>query len=347
MPRPLTPDALAESLDRHLARVTRRRARRGLPTPQVRVEAPGMLYSFGDDLPFHAASIGKLATAALVAQDVESGRVDWTTRIDEILGGDELAGLFAEPGATIEQLLGHTSGAADYFEGPTTTGPRFIRRVLDEPHHHWQPTELLAFSRERQRPVGRPGERFAYSDTGFVLLGRALELVNGDDLTTLLRRRVLEPAGMTASTLWLREPGPARIAPIHLRGVEVSGYKSVSCGWAGGGIVATTDDIARLGRALADGALVSPETWARMLRPRNRFRAGIRYGLGTMQLDFAGFSPLLRGLPLPVGHLGSLATHLFTDAERGTSVVLNFHGGREMVASFQTHIRIAQLLARL
>jgi len=347
MPRPLTTDAITASLDRHLDRVTRHRARRGLPAPQVRVEAPGMLYRHGEDLPFHAASIGKLATAALVAQDVESGRVDWTTRIDEILGGDELASLFAVPGATIEQLLGHTSGAADYFEGPTVTGPRFIRRVLDDPDHRWHPAELLDFSREHQRPVARPGERFAYSDTGYVLLGRALEVVNGADYTTLLRRRVLKPAGMTTSALWLREPGPPRIAPIHLRGVEVSRYTSVSCGWAGGGVVATTDDIARLGRALSDGTLVSPDTWARMSRPRARFRAGIRYGLGTMRLDFAGFSPLLRGLPHPVGHLGSLATHLFTDAERGTSVVLNFHGGREMVASFQTHIRIAQLLARL
>ena len=66
-----------------------------------------------------------------------------------------------------------------------------------------------------------------------------------------------------------------------------------------------------------------------------------------MQLRFEGFMPLLRGLPRPVGHLGVLGTHLFVDPDRGTSVVLNFHDTREMVASFQTHIRIAQGLARL
>lgn len=348
MPRPLSPEALAASLDGHLERVTRRRARRGLPAPQVRVEAPGLLYRWGEErMPFHAASIGKLATAALVVQDIAAGRLDEATRVDDVLDPSELAGLFAAPGATVEQLLGHTSGVADYFEGPTTSGPSMIRRVIDEPGRRWDPDQLLAFSREHQRPVGAPGERFAYSDTGFALLGRILETVNGRDFTTLLRERVLEPAGMTGSALWLREPGPERIAPIWLQRVEVSGFASVSCGWAGGGIVATPDDIARLGAALIDGTLVAPGAWARMTQPRHRFRSGIHYGLGTMQLRFEGFSPLLRGLPRPVGHLGSLATHLFLDPERGTSVVLNFHGGREMVASFQTHIRIAQGLARL
>ncbi len=348
MPRPLSPEALAASFDRHLERVTRRRARRGLPAPQVRVEAPSFLYRWGDErMPFHAASIGKLATAALVAQDITVGRLDWTTRVEDVLASAETANLFAASGATVEQLLGHTSGVADYFEGPTTDGPSMIRRVIDEPDHRWDAAQLIAFSREHQHPVGSPGERFAYSDTGFALLGRILETVNGRDYTTLLRERVLDPACMADSALWLREPGPERIAPIWLHRTEVSTFASVSCGWAGGGIVATLDDIARLGAALTDGTLVAPEAWARMTQPHHRFRAGIRYGLGTMQLHFEGFSPLLRGLPRPVGHLGSLATHLFVDPEHGTNVVLNFHGGREMVASFQTHIRIAQGLARL
>ncbi|NLF03733.1 MAG: beta-lactamase family protein [Actinomycetales bacterium] len=344
----LAPEAAATALDTHLARVGRRRARRGLPAPQVLVRAPGLEYSSGERaLPFHAASVGKLATAALVMQEVEAGGLTLSTCVSEILSDVETAGLFAGSGATVGQLVGHTSGVADYFEGPVTAGPRFDRLVASGPEREWTPESLLAFTKERQRPVAPPGKRFRYSDTGYVLLGRILEEVTGRTFTELLRSRVLDPAGMTASALWRREPGPDRIAPLWVHGVELSGAASLSCDWSGGGIVTTLDDLARLATALRDRTLVRPETFAAMTAPRVRFRAGIHYGLGAMQLRFGEFSPFLRSLPRPVGHLGVLGVHCFTDPEREVTVVLNFHSTREMTASFRTHIQIARLLDRV
>lgn len=343
MPRPLAPEALIASLDAHLAKTARRRARRGLPAPQVLVTAPGFEYVSGDrTLPFHAASIGKLATTALVMQEVEAGRQELSTPVADLLPAAAIKGLFAQLGATVEQLLAHTSGVADYFEGPVTEGPHFLRLVLDEPGHRWEPGELLAFSRDRQRPVGRPGERFVYSDTGYVLLGRILEEATGRSFAELLRDRVFEPAGMEHSVLWLREPGPERIAPAWLGGVEVSGFTSLSCDWAGGSIVSTLDDLARFATALADGTLFARESFAAMTAPRHRLRSGIHYGLGAMQLRFEGFMPLLRGLPRAVGHLGILGTHCFTNPDHGTTIILNFHDTREMVPSVRTHIRIVR-----
>ena len=346
----LAPDAVTATLAAHLAKVTRRRARRGLPAPQVLVRARGFEFSSGDRaLPFHAASVAKLATAALVMQQVESGELALSTRVAELLPDGETAGLFASPGATVEHLLSHTSGVADYFEGRVARGPQMQELVVAEPDRTWTQESLLAFTRERQRPVAEPGRRFHYSDTGYVLLGRILEETTGSSFTELMRSRVLEPAGMTSSALWQREPGPERIAPLWLRGAELSGAASLTCDWSGGGIVATLDDLARLATALRDGTLVRPESFATMTRPRRRFRAGIRYGLGAMELRFGEFSPFLRWLPRPVGHLGVLGVHCFTDPdpERDTTVILNFHSTREMTASFQTHIRIARLLTRL
>jgi D-alanyl-D-alanine carboxypeptidase len=349
MPRTTTPDALAASLDRHFARIAHRRARKGLPPAQARVEAPGFLYKSGGDEPFHAASIGKLATTALVAQQIDRGTLALDSRIADLLPAAELDGLFqpSTTDVTIGHLLSHTSGAADYFDERTTHGPNMRTLVITDPDHEWTPSELIAFSRERQKPAGAPGERFHYSDTGFALLGRALEEITGSTFVQLVRRDVFEPSGMNNSVTWQREPGPARIAPLWLNGVEASGFRSISCDWAGGGIVSTPDDMARLGTALSDGTLMSRETWQRLAQPNNRFRRGIHYGHGVMQLRFDGFAPMLRGLPRPIGHLGVLSTHLFFDPANETSIVLNFHDTRQMTASFQTHIRIAQGLARL
>lgn len=348
MPRPIHPDTLTDNLDTHLARVTRGRARRGLPAPQVRVEAPGYLYRSGEQhLPFHSASVGKIGTAALIAQEIQKQTLDFDTPIDELLPADELRGLFRERGATIAHLLGHTSGVTDYFDGRTTGGPNLRTLVKTQPERHWDAAQLLDFTRAHQRPVGATGERFHYSDTGYVLLGRALEVVTGRDPFELTHERIFAPAGMNDSVVWRREPGPARIAPFWLDRTEASGFESVTVEWMSGGYVTTLDDLARLGTALTDGTLVAPELWERMRTPLNRFHAGIGYGLGVMELRFEGLSPLVRGLPRPVGHLGVLGAHLFVDPASGTNVVLNFHGTREMRASFVTHITIARGLHRL
>ena len=120
----------------------------------------------------------------------------------------------------------------------------------------------------------------------------------------------------------------------------------MSCDWAGGGIVSTPDDLVAFSSALHRGELIAPASLAYLAEPRNRFRSGIRYGAGTMQVRFDGFSPFLRGLPRPVGHIGVLATHLFHDPVHDAHIVLNFASTREMTRSFRTLIRIEQELQR-
>lgn len=344
------PTEFSTRLDAHLARVDRRW------TPQVAVRAHrlGVDHGFGaPDLPFHAASAGKLVTAALVAQLVEADAVRRDTPVAALLPPEELAGLFAPDTThmvTIEHLLTHTSGVADYFEGKATGGVRVAEAATREPQRTWAPQELLAHTRERQRPVGRPGERFHYSDTGFVLLGRVLEVVTGTPFASLAHQRVFEPLGMARSFLPFRtEPatGPTTIAPLHLGRTEVGRFPSITCDWAGGGIAATPGDLLRLTRALRDGTLVSPGTWAWLAAPRNRFRAGLDYGAGTMTVRFEGFMPWLRGWPRLVGHLGITAAHVWHDPVHDANIVLNLGSTRALGPSFRALFEVVRLLRRV
>ncbi|SFR69845.1 D-alanyl-D-alanine carboxypeptidase [Agromyces sp. CF514] len=358
--RRLDTDAFAARLDAHLARVTRRRGALGAPQVAVTSERLGLDYRFGDqERRFHVASIGKTFTATLVMQLVEAGAFAVDTSLSALLPHDELARLFerdgtadAAGGATVHHLLTHTSGVADYFDGPVTRGSRMRRLVLDDPDRLWTPAELLAFSRERQRPVGRPGARFAYSDTGYVLLGRVLEQATGRAFHDLLHERVFAPLGLRDSALLFRPPSAPDaaamdLAPFRLGRIEASRFTSMSCDWAGGGIVATPGDLRAFSRALHRGELIGDASLAYLSTMPNRFRPGIRYGAGMMQVRFEGFSPLLRGLPRPVGHIGVLATHLFHDPVHDAEIVLNFASTREMVRSFRTLIVIEQALQRL
>jgi D-alanyl-D-alanine carboxypeptidase len=283
-------------------------------------------------MPFHAASIGKTVTAALLMK-----LAPLETSVQSVLG--------PQPGvlrgdATLGQLLSHTSGAADYFEDPVTSGPHFMALVTAERDTEWTPHSLLEFSRERQVPVGMPGEKFHYSDTGYVLAGLMAEALTGRPFHELVREHIFEPFGMNTSWYVGREGGPA-IAPLWLGRDELSTAASLSCDWAGGGIATTLDDLVALSAGLR-----SLDSHAQLADMHSRFRPGIHYGTGLMELRFEEFFFLLRGMPRPTGHIGVLATHMFYDARNDTHIAMNFHSTREMVRSFKTLIVIEQLLEK-
>lgn len=348
-----TPDRLRAGLERAARRDKK------FPPPQILVRSPGWTFEFGDqDLPFHAASVGKVMTATLAAMFVERGDLRFDTPLGDALPAAEFADLPAAPGVdlasdvTLDHLLSHTHGMPDFFEAPRGYETEASAKALPtQPDRHWTPADLIDQTRGLP-PVGRPGERFAYGDTGFVLAGRMLEEVSGEPFNTLLRKLIFEPAGMERSSTPYSdatsrdEIAELRIAPFWIGRHELSRTLALSADWAGGGIVATLNDLVRFQRALHGGELIEPATLARLSRPRNRFRRGIHYGTGLVTVRFGEFMPpFLRGLPEPIGGVGHFATHMFYYPEQDAHVVLNFNAYRRMNRSFQTHIQIAQILA--
>lgn len=350
---------MQEPMRRVLERVER--GRRGLPRPQVLVSAGGDEFAWGErGRRFHTASVGKIMTATRAFQLHEQGRLALDDPLTRLLPAGELAGLFVVDGVdrarevTARQLLTHTSGVADYFEGRTTQPTRFADALADEPGKRWTPAELLDYTRRYQRPVGVPGSRFSYSDTGYVLLGRVIEEAGGGSLGAQLHEGILGPAGMDDSCLLFHTvpggaaspPRPAEvldIAPLWLGGSEMSRAEALSCDWGGGGVVSTLDDLVSFARAWQAGALIGAEARAVMGEEQAGFRPGIRYGAGAMRLRYGGFSPFLAGMPRPVGHIGVSSTHLFWFPEHDLRIAMNFHSTREMIRSFRAHIDLVRI----
>lgn len=354
MPRRNPRSALRAALDR----ATRRRQGR-MPAPQVLVRSPGWEFTYGDqERRYHSASVGKIMTATLIAMLAERGRLETDSAIGTLLPASDVDGLPAAPGidagrdVTVEHLLTNTSGLPDFFEPPRgwTTDCSITTAATDQ-DRYWSPPALLDQAR-RLPAVGRPGERFLYADTNYVLLGRIVEEATGAPFGQVIRERIFEPSGMThSSTPYTDARTPADladldVAPCWLGRHEVSGALSLSLDFAGGNVVHTLADLVRFQEALHAGRLISHERLAHLARPRRRFRRGIHYGAGTMTLRFGELAPMFRGLPEPVGHLGAWSTHMFYYPRQDAHVVLNFHSTREMNNSFLTHLRIARILAR-
>ncbi|TLS53201.1 beta-lactamase family protein [Paenibacillus antri] len=365
--RPLSKAEAKTHLDAYFFRALRSgRDQSGL---QVHVESESFAYRFSEgslsalngapidlDQPFHAASIGKVFTAALVMKLAEQGALSIDDPVANYLSPSELSGLFVYQGkdyanqATVKQLLGHTSGVADYFEGPVHRSPSFLERIVRCPDEFWTPERLVDFTRRHQRCVGIPGTVFHYSDTGYVLLGRIVERVTGITFGECLDQRMFSPLHMDDSYLmFYGEPkrGIRPIQDIRLNGVEMSRYRSMSCDWAGGGVITTTGDLMTFLKALRKGGFLRPESLRVMDDFANRFRTGIRYGYGMMEIRFEEFFFLLRNLPRLRGHIGITAAHMFDSPDSDIRIVMNFGSATAMTKSFRALIEILNTLKRI
>lgn len=306
--------------------------------------------------PFHVASVGKLMTATLIYQYMDAGKLRLDQPISEVLPKAMLDGLFVYDGkdyqteVTFEQLLAHTSGVPDYFGGPVVSGDSMSTLLKAEPNKLWTPDELLDFSRNHQVAVNAPGKGYHYSDTGYVLLGKAVETISGNSFESELASRIFEPLVMRDTYMALRqlplngEKPP--IADLWLNGSELGSTNSLSVDWAGGGLISTLEDLTKFSQALHGGKLMSDKAYQAMFSDTHVFEQGIYTGTGGMTIHFEKFFPLLK-LPTVNGHIGVLATHVFYDTATDTHIVMNFGSTDKMVDSFMALIEIMRTIGRV
>jgi D-alanyl-D-alanine carboxypeptidase len=138
-----------------------------------------------------------------------------------------------------------------------------------------------------------------------------------------------------------------KLAPIWFNDIEISSYESLSCDWAGGGIVSTSADLLKFNQALRGGLLVGENSLAVMDDFKHKFRPGIYYGLGMMEIRFKEFFFLLGRLPKIRGHIGILSTHLFYDPPHDAHIIMNFGSNTRMVESFKALIEIENVLQKI
>src|SRR5262245_59450260 len=109
------------------------------------------------------------------------------------LGALHLNAAFADWPFTIRQLLQHTSGLPNYG------GPAYQQAVASG-NAVWSVDELLT-RRNARRLLSTPGETWAYSNIGYLLLRNLIERTTGADLDTGLRRLIFLPLHITRTRI--------------------------------------------------------------------------------------------------------------------------------------------------
>lgn len=288
---------------------------------------------------FHIASVSKLLTTTLCLKLEEEGSFSLKSTLADFFHPEELQGLFVSDlsDITLEDCLTHRSGAADFFEGHTKQRGSFIHEVLTHPQRTWSAQDLLVYVKDTMKPHGPVGTQFHYGDTAFMLVILALEKHTKQPFESLIQTRLFEPLGMNhTQALMHRYPPTKQLRPqhIYLEDVDVVNFNSLSCDQGDGGIISTPNDLILFQDALSHGKIVSLAQLKRMQAWQGTFRTGIHYGMGMMQIRFNEFFPLMMNYPKPYGHIGILATHLYTIEEWDLHIVLNFGNSKNMTKSF-------------
>lgn len=284
------------------------------------------------DSRYHSASIGKTMCATVFGILSDEGKINLNDKISSWLDDDILKGLFVVDGTdysdqvTLKHLLSHTSGIGDYFEGPVKSGKPMLEIISSNPDLLFTPEELIAFTRENQIPVGKPGQQFYYSDTGYILLGFILEAIEEKPYSVILEDRIFQPLGMTESYFMFYNDKPTDIIGIYMNEIDFSNKNALSIDWAGGGVVTTMNDLLTFMMALENGTILSDDVYSQMTDFSNIYTKGIYYGMGMMYFDFSELSLLLKLSSMTdlYGGVGVTGTYMLYDKEKDTYFIANF-----------------------
>ena len=250
----------------------------------------------GPETRFYIASIAKTmtATATLMlwerkALSLEDSLGRWVENIPECARGVRLI-----------HLLQHTSGIPDYFDafGDTASG-------IDN-------ARVLTFVRQLKALEFGPGTRYAYSNTGYVLLAEVIARASGRGYATFVEDSILTPLGMARTTLV-----GAGSADLEHR---ARAYRKKDGGFVpdrvrdhrtlgGGGIYSTLDDLVIWYRAVVESKLIKPSSTALLFETPVTFSGRRSYlGMGWSDETPGPKTPMLHGLRA-YGSFGVLGGH--------------------------------------
>ncbi|HJQ35875.1 MAG TPA: serine hydrolase domain-containing protein [Thermoanaerobaculia bacterium] len=259
------------------------------------------------DTPINLGSMNKMFTAIAILQLVERGRIALDDRVGKHL--PLLPNRDVAENVTVHHLLTHTSGVGDYFNDAYMARKKELRTVPDLLSLFQ--TEPLAF---------RPGEKWQYSNGGYVLLGAIIEAVAGMSYEEYVQQHVYRVAGMAGTRgdcdscaigyTFARRGGAIALTR------ERNDFALPGAGSPAGGGYSTVRDLIAFVRALRAGKLVSPDSLRKMLTPHiTNDRGAYGYGFELVQRNgrtIAGHN----------GHHLGISAQLDFDVDSGVAVAV-------------------------
>lgn len=274
---------------------------------------------------FRLASVSKQFTGMAIMKLKEAGKLDYDQKVNTILKE------FPYDNISVRQLLHHTSGLTDYerliaenFKPEDTTKTYILGNVeiLD-----------LFFSVNPELDF-QPGEKWEYSNTGYLVLATVVERISGQHLRDFLKEQVFDPVGMTNTSVYKYQIEPDPKMPNRVFGYEMAlnqkdlvanDYNIVNDVRGDGGMYSTLDDLYKWNMALANATIISQDYLDEAWTPGK-----LNNGEDT-DYGFGWFLESKEGEPKVVNHSGGWVgfvtfLHNEVDAKSGFILLTNDSG---------------------
>ena len=237
---------------------------------------------------YRIGSTTKTFVATVILQLVDEGKLSLDDSLAQHLSNVIIGNGYDDTAITVRDLLQHTSGIFDYNMDEVWFP--FAEQVVFEARRYeqYEPEELVAVA-VAHRPKFPPGDGYSYANTNYIVAGLLIETVTGNNWTSEVERRIIEPLNLQHTFI----PDDAQMPSPHAKGyyqfepnqplVDVT-LLDPSAGGAGGAIVSNSADITRFFSALLGGELLSSQQLQQMKTTIPEMEG--RYGLGL------GWSPL-------------------------------------------------------
>lgn len=239
---------------------------------------------------FRIASVTKTFVASSILRLWEEGKLQLEDPISKYISAEHAEILRKDydlDNISILQVLRHNAGFFDH-----THAPVFFEKVLQPGGYEWTRTEQLKLCVEAGDPVGAPGQKFSYSDTGYIILGEIIEKIHGKTLglaiPELLDFKKLELEN-TAFEGLNPTVDQARIHQ-YFQGQDTYLLHPSMDYFGGGGLLSTTEDLSRFFLALFQGKVFkNPSTLEKMLQPVSYSETPMMdYRIGIYRIEING-----------------------------------------------------------
>jgi len=256
---------------------------------------------------FRIASLSKQFASVALLKLVDDGKVALDDPLSKFLpdypNGDAI---------TVAQLLNHTSGIKSY----TGIAEYFVEHIRADR------TTAQMIEVFKDLPTDfTPGEKYAYNNSGYILVGAVIEAATDRDWYEYMRTEMLLPNGIKQTQYGDDDV----IIPGYVNGYTLNDDKIVSPAFylsmtqphAAGAVVSTVNDLLKWNRALHEGKVLSVQTYERMITPEGA-AAEKDYGYGVGVRDIGGHKMIAHSGGIP----GFSTYLLYIPGKDVTAVVL-------------------------
>ncbi len=277
------------------------------------------------DTKFNLGSMNKMFTAVAILQLVEQGKLSLDDNVLKYIPDYPNKEIASK--VTIQQLLTHTSGMGSYWTDEYfNTSKDLFREVedylplfVDQPLQH------------------KPGIKFSYSNSGYIVLGLIIERMTGQSYFEYVKKNIYEPAGMKNTDAYELDYVVPNLAVGYTEEGAENGklknnlYIHVCKGGPAGGGYSTVEDLLNFSNALMSNKLLSPQYTELAITGKVQINKRTKYGYGFLDRRRNGQRVISNG-----GGFAGISTNMEIYVDIGYIVIVlsNFDQGSVEVEDF-------------